>query len=46
MYHYADNEVDGEAFRDLSEADVKSLVSKLGLVKKILRLKRVCNLER
>jgi len=36
-----ENEIDGQAFLDLSEDDVKSLTSKLGVVKKICRLKAV-----
>ena len=34
----AENEIDGAAFVDLTEADIKSMVSKLGIVKKICRL--------
>ena len=37
----ADNDVDGEAFLDLLESDIKSIVPKLGLVKKILRVQKV-----
>lgn len=44
MYIRPDNEIDGQGFLDLTEADVKGLVSKLGVVKKILRLKTVCPL--
>jgi hypothetical protein len=32
---FEDNEVDGESFLELSEADIKEMVSKIGLVKKI-----------
>ena len=35
-----DNEIDGMAFLELSEDDVKRLVSKVGVVKHILRLQK------
>ena len=35
-----DNEIDGMAFLELSEDDVKGLVSKVGVVKHILRLQK------
>ena len=35
----ADNEIDGETFLELTESEIKSLVSKLGVFKKIMRLK-------
>ena len=34
----AENDIDGECFTELTEADIKSLESKLGTVKKICRL--------
>ena len=39
------NEIDGQAFVDLSKNDVKTMTSKLGLVKKIMRLKMVCDMS-
>lgn len=38
-YWFIDNEIDGEAFMELTESDITSLVMKIGLVKKILRLR-------
>ena len=39
-----DNEIDREAFLELSESEVKDLVPKLGLAKKISRLQfSVCS---
>lgn len=38
-----DNEIDGEAFLDLSEKDVKEIVKPLGQVKKIMRLQSTLN---
>lgn len=38
----AENEIDGSAFLDLTEADVKELIKPLGTVKRIIRLKQVC----
>ena len=35
---YADNDIDWEAFLELTESEVKSLVPKLGTAKRILRL--------
>ena len=35
-----ENEIDGEAFVDLSEADIKSIVAKVGLVKKLQRIQK------
>ena len=35
---YADNDIDGEAFLELTESEVKALVPKLGTAKKVLRL--------
>ena len=32
------NEIDGASFLDLTDSDVKSMVTKLGIVKKIRRL--------
>lgn len=43
MMFFLANEIDGQAFVDLSESDVKTMTSKLGLVKKIMRLKVVCD---
>lgn len=38
----AENEIDGQAFMELSEEDIKSIVPKrLGTVKKIVRLQKV-----
>ena len=37
----ADNEIDGQAFLDLTESDMKFLTPKLGVVKKLFRLKQV-----
>jgi len=39
----ADQEIDGEAFLDLTESDIKLLTDKLGLVKKLLRV--VCEVS-
>ena len=36
--NFVENNIDGEAFLELTETEVKSLVSKLGTAKKILRL--------
>lgn len=38
IFFLIDNEIDGTGFFDLTESDVKSMVSKLGIVKKICRL--------
>lgn len=38
VYTCTDNEIDGEAFLDLTEGDVKEIVKPLGQVKKIMRL--------
>lgn len=35
-----ENEIDGTGFFDLDESDIKSMVSKLGIVKKISRLQK------
>ena len=35
---YVDNDIDGEAFLELTESEVKALVPKLGTAKKVLRL--------
>ena len=35
-----ENEIDGSAFMDLTEADIKQLIKPLGAVKKILRLQK------
>ena len=35
---YSENEIDGPGFFDLTELDIKSMVPKLGIVKKICRL--------
>ena len=41
-----EEDIDGAAFLDLTEADIKSMVPKLGLVKKVMRLQKViCMLE-
>ena len=40
MVFFAANMIDGEAFLELTEVDVKELVKPLGVVKKILRLLR------
>ena len=40
MIPHADNEIDGDAFLELSESDIRSLVPKLGMVKKISRLQK------
>ena len=37
----ADNEIDGQAFLDLTESHMKFLTPKLGVVKKLFRLKQV-----
>ena len=36
-----DEEIDGSGFLDLTECDIKSLVPKLGIVKKISRLQKL-----
>lgn len=36
-----EEDIDGAAFLELSEADIKSMVPKLGMVKKIARLQKV-----
>ena len=38
MCLYSENEIDGTSFVDLTESDIKSMVTKLGIVKKIQRL--------
>ena len=35
-----ENEIDGASFLELTETDIKEIVKPLGIVKKILRLKR------
>ena len=35
-----ENEVDGMAFFDLSEGDIKAMIKPLGIVKKLIRLKK------
>ncbi len=35
-----ENEIDGETFCELSEADIKAIVKPLGIVKKIIRLQK------
>jgi hypothetical protein len=35
-----EHEINGEAFLDLSEADIKSIVLKVGLVKKVLGVQK------
>ena len=40
MTPHADNEIDGDAFLELSEDDIRTLVPKLGMVKKICRLQK------
>lgn len=37
---YVDNEIDGTAFGELTEDDVKTIIKPLGVVKKIMRLQR------
>ena len=39
-----ENEIDGQAFSELSEDDVRRMTPKLGIVKKICRLKLVSSL--
>ena len=39
-YYTTENEIDGSAFLELSEDDVRTLVPKLGVVKKICRLQK------
>ena len=41
LYFCAENEIDGTGFFDLDESDIKSMVSKLGIVKKISRLQKL-----
>ena len=36
-----DEDIDGPAFLELSETDIRSLASKLGIVEKIMRLQKV-----
>ena len=36
-----DEDIDGPAFIELSEMDIKSIVPKLGIVKKVMRLQKV-----
>ena len=36
-----ENDIDGETFLELSEDDIRSVVPKLGAVKKIVRLQKV-----
>ena len=38
---FTENEIDGQAFCELSEDDVRLMTPKLGVVKKIYRLKTV-----
>ena len=37
---FTENEIDGASFLELTEADIKEIVKPLGIVKKILRLKK------
>lgn len=39
-FNVLDNEIDGMAFLELTEEDVKGLVCKIGVVKLILRLQK------
>lgn len=39
-----DNEIDGEAFMELTESDILTLVVKTGLVKKVIRLRAQINM--
>ena len=36
-YFITEQEIDGEAFMELNEEDIKSITSKLGIVKKIFK---------
>ena len=38
---FVDEKIDGSGFLDLTEGDIKSLVSKLGIVKKISHLQKL-----
>ena len=38
---FAENKVDGEAFLELTEQDVKEMIKPLGQVKKIMRLQKL-----
>ena len=41
---YLDNEVDGDTFMELSEADFKEMIpGKIGVVKKLIRVQRTVN---
>jgi len=45
LLHPVENEVDGESFMDLSEADLKEMMpKKMGVVKKILKLQQEVNM--
>lgn len=41
MYFNADNEVDGEAFLELEQVDLEKMISKIGIVKKLLKIQKV-----
>ena len=41
LLDFAENEIDGQAFSELTEDDVRRMTEKLGIVKKICRLKVV-----
>lgn len=37
---FTENQIDGAGFLDLTEPDIKELIKPLGIVKKIVRLKK------
>lgn len=37
---FLENEIDGEAFCELSETDIKAIIKPLGIVKRIIRLQK------
>ena len=39
----SDNQIDGETFLELTEADVKEMVKPIGIVKKIMKVQREVN---
>ena len=41
IYYNTENEIDGAAFFDLTENDVKEMIKPLGQVKKIIRIQKL-----
>lgn len=41
-----ENEIDGEAFFDLTEQDVKDMINPLGQVKKVMRIQKLWSAQK